>query len=422
MKSTPLKILFFFYIVSLVTFPLIASHAQETGVNDPGKTAALRVYLDCDFFDRSFFIRSIPFVNFTRNQKLSQVYILVTTQHTGSGGHLFTIDYIGQETFEGKDQRLNFTSNQSDTEDIMREGLVHVIRMGLMPYVSQTDLSTSINITYDKAAEKAEKRITDPWNYWIFHINLNGDLGAEKSNKELTLSNSISAERITENWKFSSSFYYRHNQESYKSDNEEINSTLRNSELEFKLVKSLSSHLSLGFFARGEHSTYQNLDLQASVAPAVEYNFYPWNLSNRKILAIGYYLGYEYNRYLEETLYEKMMDQFIFGMLGVQARLIQPWGELDASLNFSHYYHNIKYHRIEADFDISYRVSKLLSFYVELRAESIHDQLYLPRGEASRDDILLQRRRLETNYSLGSEIGIRFTFGSIFNTIVNDRF
>jgi len=400
---------------------LPSANAQETQ-SPQSAISTLRIYLDCYYFDRSFFIRSIPFVDFTRDPKLAHVHVLVTLQRTGSSGHRFTLDFIGQEQFEGLNQQLFYISRQSDTESIMREGLVKVMKMGLLPYVSQTEVSSAVDIVFYKENQKAEERLRDPWNYWIFQIDFDGDINSEKSSKELVLSNTMRAERTTEEWKFRSIFYYRHDDETYIDDEEEINSTLRNRLLHTELIKSLSPHWSVGLFTGGKHSTYQNLDLQAWVSPALEYNIFPWKLSNRKVFSIGYYLGFQGNRYIEETLYNKMRQNLFYQQLRVEVELIQPWGDLDAGLEFFHYFHNFKYNSIEADFDISYRLTQHFSFYVELRAERIHDQIFLPRGEASREDILLRRRRLQTNYSLGTEMGIRFTFGSIYNTIVNERF
>ena len=73
------------------------------------------------------------------------------------------------------------------------------------------------------------------------------------------------------------------------------------------------------------------------------------------------------------------------------------------------------------EFDISFRLTKYLSFKLEIDAQSIHDQVYLPKGGASRDDILLRRQRLETDFDIQTQIGLRFTFGSIYNSIVNER-
>jgi hypothetical protein len=71
---------------------------------------------------------------------------------------------------------------------------------------------------------------------------------------------------------------------------------------------------------------------------------------------------------------------------------------------------------------MSVRLAKQLSVYFEIESEIIHDQLYLPKGDASLEDVLLRRRKLATTYEISGNIGIRFTFGSIYNSVVNERF
>lgn len=47
--------------------------------------------------------------------------------------------------------------------------------------------------------------------------------------------------------------------------------------------------------------------------------------------------------------------------------------------------------------------------------------MYLPRGEATADEVLTRQRSLATGYRYGGSVGLSFTFGSIYNTIVNPR-
>jgi hypothetical protein len=52
----------------------------------------------------------------------------------------------------------------------------------------------------------------------------------------------------------------------------------------------------------------------------------------------------------------------------------------------------------------------------------IHDQLYLRAGEATDEEILLRRRQLATSYRYRFSAGVSYTFGSMFNNVVNTRF
>lgn len=411
-------------LVTLNNSPSISQQKSKSQNKEKPNNGTIRIFLDCDFCDHSYIKRTIPYIDFTRDPRQAQLHVLITIQSTASGGYRYILDFIGQEEFDGKDQHLIYFSEQSDTDDLRRKGLTRILLMGLMPYLSQTPISSHIQISCDEyERQEFEQRIVDPWNFWVFRIDLSGDLEAEKTQNEITFSNTIRAERITENWKFLSMFYYRHEQEHIKDEDEEITSTLKNSEFELELVKSLTRHWSLGVFSDVVHSTYTNLDAQFSLSPAIEYNFYPWKLSNRKIFTVGYYLGYRYNDYIDTTLYDKLSEKLLFyHRLGIQLEFIQPWGELDVGISYSNYFHNSKFYNLESEFDVSLRVTKGLSLFLETNVESIHDQIYLPKGGVSLEDKLLKRRRLETNYDVRFEIGIRFTFGSIYNNIVNHRF
>ena len=52
----------------------------------------------------------------------------------------------------------------------------------------------------------------------------------------------------------------------------------------------------------------------------------------------------------------------------------------------------------------------------------VRDQISIAKGKASEQEILLQRRQLATSYSYFAGIGLTYTFGSIFNNVVNPRF
>ena len=52
----------------------------------------------------------------------------------------------------------------------------------------------------------------------------------------------------------------------------------------------------------------------------------------------------------------------------------------------------------------------------------IHNQLNLPKAGASDEDILLRQKELATQFSFFTNLTIFYTFGSIYNNVVNPRF
>lgn len=72
--------------------------------------------------------------------------------------------------------------------------------------------------------------------------------------------------------------------------------------------------------------------------------------------------------------------------------------------------------------ELSIRIIKGLSFDLYGQFSSIHDQISLPKASASSEEILLQQRQLATQYSFFVSAGISYTFGSMYNSVVNPRF
>ena len=52
----------------------------------------------------------------------------------------------------------------------------------------------------------------------------------------------------------------------------------------------------------------------------------------------------------------------------------------------------------------------------------VRDQLFLPAGDLSDEDVLTRRQALATGFEYFVSFGITYQFGSIFNNIVNPRF
>ena len=65
--------------------------------------------------------------------------------------------------------------------------------------------------------------------------------------------------------------------------------------------------------------------------------------------------------------------------------------------------------------------SRGLSVEIEGSASRIRDQLSLPRRGADPEEILLRLRELQSGYEVSLSVGFSYSFGSIFNNIVNPR-
>ena len=68
------------------------------------------------------------------------------------------------------------------------------------------------------------------------------------------------------------------------------------------------------------------------------------------------------------------------------------------------------------------RLFKGLSLNAGAGYNWIQDQVYLPKGSQNAVDVLLRRRALLTGFEYFTHFGVSYTFGSIFNNVVNPRF
>jgi len=157
-------------------------------------------------------------------------------------------------------------------------------------------------------------------------------------------------------------------------------------------------------------------------APAIEYNAFPYSQSTRRQLRFLYRLGYSYNDYIEETMYGKISESLWRGSLSVTLELKERWGEISTTLTGSHYLHDFNKNSLDIYSELSLRLFKGLRLSLWGGYSAIHDQLSLPRGAATQEEILLQRRELETTYRYFFSVGFSYSFGSIFSNVVNPRF
>ena len=416
------KCSFLAIIISLLLFTSSIGIAQQVDSLQQTQNNLLRVFLDCGGCNFSIIQNEVPFINYVRDPAQAQIHVLVNWQNTGSGGRLYNFEFIGREEFRRKNQTLTFTSLQTDTDIKRQEGIAKVLMMGLMPYVSQTNLADQIKIVYDgKKVNNILQETIDPWDNWVFSIDLRGGYDAEENNNSFELENWISGNRVTEDWRFRNSFQYEFEEENFSDNGETIKSTRKSLYGAASVVKSFSTHWSAGMFGEVRASTYENIRLNPSLYPGIEYNFFQWSDYSRKILTLGYYLGYKNFDYIDKTIYNKLNEDLIFHSIRLEADLKQPWGNFWGIFGFSHYLQLDKKYNMRFEAYLALRVAEGLSFTLGVEAESIHDQLYLPSGDASLEEILLKQRQLQTTYNFESSVGLRYTFGSIYNNVVNIR-
>ena len=391
----------------------------------------VRLFLDCQGADCDFdYIRTeIPFVDFMRDRNEADVHLLLTSEHTGSEGHKYTLSFIGLAAFQGMNDVLTYSTLQNDTEAMVRDAMVRTIKMGLVRFVAHTPQAAELRIDHQAPDREGSARSSptvrpqdDPWDFWVFRVRLSGSMEGEERTKSYATDGTFTANRTTEAWKFNFSSDIEYDEEHYTySDGRTFTSIRREWANDALLVKSLTDHWSAGVRGAVSSSTYYNQDLAVEAMPAVEWNLFPYSQSTRRELTVQYAIGPQWFDYYEETIYGKLSETLLCHTVDVSLDRKEPWGTVQADVEFSQYLNRSGKYRLTANGEIDIRLTKGLSLNLDGSASRIRDQLYLPKGDATEEEVLARQRQLATGYRYSFSIGISYTFGSIFNNIVNTR-
>ena len=399
-------------ILTLITF----GYSQSKGINDIPK-----VYLDCWMCDHDYIKTEIAFVNYVTQRQESDIHILVTDQRTGSGGEEVTLTFIGQDSLLGLNDTLVYTTGPTDTRDQTREEMVRVLKLGLVPYISKTSIAKNLSISFIKPEEDVQI-LKDKWNNWVFSINLSSFANGEELQNSFMLYGSIIASRVTDDWKITLSNNGSYFENNFEFDDTSIKSIRRDYGFNASMIRSLTDHWSIGVFTGISSESFRNVEYDISLGPGLEYNIFPYSESTRRQLRWTYFIMPRYTDYIEETIYLKDKEKLFEQGLSVSLELVQPWGTVNTYLMGSHYFHDLQKNNFQVGGFISVNISKGLSLKFSGSISGIHDQIFLPRGGATIEEVLLQRKQLETQYNYMGSIGISYSFGSIYSNIVNPRF
>ncbi|MCH7657254.1 MAG: hypothetical protein IIB05_02890 [Bacteroidetes bacterium] len=415
------SIIFQLFVLLLICFITENTKAQESNTEpDSMRKNAVRLFIDCRFCDMDYIRREIPYVNYVRDTEDAQVYVLETRQSTGSGGREYTFTFLGQNKFKGMNDTLVYASRPDDTRDHTREGRTQMLKMGLMRYVAKTPIFEEVQIRH--TGRSVPEEVIDKWNDWVFKLETRPRFELEESLKEITFRNSVSAVKITPEWKIEMNFYQRFTRTKYNFEDTTYTEDTNSKSLDNLIVKSLGEHWSIGATFDISASTFRNTKLNYDFYPSIEYNIFPYSQSTRRQLRLLYGIGYSYNKYIDTTIYNKVEENLFGQKLGVAYQVQEKWGSVNISLEGSNYFHDFTKNKIELEGYISIRIVKGLSFSIFGSVGRILDQLSLVKGEISEADILLQITELATEYSVDGGVGITYTFGSIYSNTVNPRF
>ena len=387
---------------------------------------ALRVFLDCGRgCDRDYLRREITFVNYVRDRRDAQVHVLVTNQNSG-GGRQYTFDFIGLEEFEANDVRYAYSESRTDTDDETRAGFAQVLRVGFLHYIIDTPLASEIEIRTGNGTGQRRPMMAqpedDPWNFWVFRISTNARASGESSRKQRNYNGSVSANRTTEEWKIRLEGRGSYNESITELSSGDFRNVSTNNSFDAQVVKSLGEHWGASIRGGARSSTFLNQDLRLRVFPGIEFNIFPYSESSRRSLTFSYEAGIESFDYEEETIFGKLEETLPSQQVQATFDMEQPWGDSRVRASYNSYLNDLGKYSASVFGNLSFRVVRGLSLNVSASTSLVRDQLYLPGTDQTDEEILIERRQLATDSRYRVSFGFSYTFGSIFNNVVNPRF
>ncbi len=414
-----------FPVLSLFAIASLAGPAATPALETTDGTEALRLYLDCDWGCDFTFLRSqVTYVNWVRDRRDAEVHILVTIQ-SGGNSREYTFNFIGLERFEGVDQRLVHASSFTDTDDERRRGIQRVLELGLVRYVLETPQAEGLAVEFENGEEQDEPHtlvVDDPWNHWVYRLRLNTDFRSEDRRDSQSYQASASAGRTTDLWRMGMGVFYSYRESNFEfEDGSTFKNVSRSTNYFGQVIRTLAPHWGVGVGASSRESTFLNLENSYRAAAAIEYNYFPYSESSEREFTFAYFIGGTSLDYEEITVFDKLEETFTDQGAYIAFGMERPWGEAHLDLQYSHFIDDFDRSRIEFSTDIEYHIVRGLSFDLYAGISRIRDQIYLPKGGATDAEVLVARRQLETDLSFRGGIQLRYTFGSIYNNVVNSR-
>jgi len=403
-------------IILLLTF---ISCAQVFSQN---QESTLKVFLNCDYCDVTYIKQNLDYVDFVRDQKDADAHLFFRTQVNGGGGTIYEIEFIGQNNYNEIQDKITFSTNSDSTDSEIRDMILKYAKLGLVRYWLKNGAHDKISVELEKKQKIDVKEEKDKWNKWVFNIGARGFFYGQESNKNKNLNLSISAKQVTNKNKFLLRGSLNNSKSVYTFDGEDIISNQKSSRVYLYDVISINNHWSVGAFSYAGKSTYNNKAFYVTLKPAIEYNFYSYEESSKKQLTLAYKVGGVHNNYIEKTIFNKDNEFLWEHTLTLGGSVKQQWGNITSEISYESFLNDSSLNAFSFYLGTNFRLTKGLSFDISGNYDITNNQVNLAGGDLSLEELLLRQQQVKSGYNYFFRIGLSYSFGSMFNTIVNPRF
>jgi hypothetical protein len=384
--------------------------------------STLKIFLNCNHCDITYIKQNLDYVEFVRYQEDADVYLLFRTQVNGSGGTIYEVEFIGQNNYSEVQDKLTFSTNSDSTDSEIREMILKYTKLGLVRYWLKNGTHDKISVEMKKEEKVDVKEEKDLWNKWVFDLGLRGYFSGEETSKDRSLNFSISAKRVTNKNKFYLRGSFRDSRSVYTYEGADIISSQKSSNLTLYNVVSINNHWSAGLFTEAGKSTFRNKAFYGSLKPAIEYNFFSYKESSKKQLTLAYKVGGVYTNYNKITIFNKEKEFLWEHNLSLGGNVKQKWGNITSQISYESFLKDPSLNSFSFYLGTNFRIVKGLSFNISGNYDITNNQINLAADDLSLEELLLSQQQVKSGYNYFFSIGLNYSFGSMYNTIVNPRF
>lgn len=395
------------------------------------QSTSVRVALTCQrvFCDAEFQRTELAFLTFVREPGDADVQALVSSDGNGGGGETYSVRLIGRGRFDGKGETYTLPFAPDATDDAKRRGLARVLAAGLMPFVAQSGGLDNVTIAgrtgLTAGAETATPAVPerDPWNRWVFSATAASNFNGDENRTSLQSRFYGSASRVTDGLIARVFLNGNRSLDRFNVDSvTTVRDERRSASLGTLVATSIGPKMTAGVEANVSTSTFNNKDLGVSAEVGVERSLYPYSQSTERLVTLRYGLAAEYVDYRDTTIYDQTAEALFAQKVRLGVDMRQPWGTVFLAVSGSHYLNHPDMYSISPALSVDVRVAKGLSVGAYGVLDITRDLRQISRKGASRDDVLLQRRALQSGYNYFGGVGVRYTFGSKLAGVVNNRY
>lgn len=404
----------------------LAGMLFATGAHaEPSSASPLRLYLTCPDYacDFDFLKREIAWVDWVRDRADADVVVLLSQRTTGGGGTEDTFSVFRPHGGGPAADTLRVFAPPAASDDENRRLIANTVRAVVARDLAERPEGSRLRVSIEapKASAPAAPAV-DRWNHWVYKLSTSSYVNGESSYRSGYLYSSLSASRITATNRIGVGLSQNYNESRYTfGDGSKYRSISRSWSARTLLAHSLSKHLSAGVSLTNYTSTYSNIRQAYGIGPAIEWSVYPYEESSRRAITIGWQPYVRHSDYEAVTLFGKTRETLPSHELDLGVSETQTWGSVSAQLSGNQYLHDTSKYRLNLYASTSLKLVRGLSIDVNGNLAQIHDQIGLPRGDASDSEVLVRQRQLATNYSYYVSVGLSYRFGSIFDNVVNTR-